>query len=706
MVNYIHSGLFNDSSVDKNLVITRQDGTRYDNESLFQEQLEINESLCSTESLYIGSCEASSVKFKVKNDNRSWKGEKIRLEFIINHDTYNPFRIGTYTVDSDVPTAEKSWREVTAYDELFTVLNNDYTEWYRNLWNDRDSMKLKDFRDEFFRECGITQVVASLVNDNMDVTQTLSDSDMLTGKTILNAICEINGCFGHINRDGNFEYIELKSGSIGLYPSEALYPSATLYPSDGSSVPTEQVQTSEYVYPLDYEDYVVGQYTELKIRDMDTEDGITIGTAGSRYVISGNFLLFGKTETEIRGIGSNILSVISAIRYVPIKSLKKLSNPCYEVGDKIVVYLDDGGTIESYILERTITGIQRLTDLYMAKGTEEQIVSGNTLQNQISQLRSKAKSMDDSIEGTKVLIQTLDDRIILEASRTSAAVGELSSRISITDSMISSKVSKGDVVSEINQTSDAIIMSAGRLIITSGNLILDSLGNATFSGNLSGATGNFSGSVSASSGNIGGWLIGNGYIEGTGGTYISTKSDPTIYQWQGEPYQTSVVHGKIMCGKYSGQYVPDGSGGYCDLSVAGFFSKDINTSPGYLFAVDIGNSTVTTNTGVFTGSDRRLKTDIQEILDDYAVELIDGLRPSSYRMKGGKRVHSGFIADELKETAEKILGSVDDFAAYAKVTLDENDEYGAIRYEELIAPLVKYCQVLKARVDKLENGGC
>lgn len=764
MIEYINSEFFKNSSTDKNLIITRQDGTVYDNDSIYQEQLEINESLCSTDSLQIGACEASSVKFKVRNDNYSWKGEKIKLSLVLDHDTENPFSFGTYIVDSDTPTAEREWREVTAYDALFSILNTDYTNWYMGLWNNNNSMRLKEFRDRFFQNCGVEQEETELINDSVMIYQTVSESDAITGKTILNAICEMNGVFGHINRKGNFEYITLKPSIDESYPSEDLYPSENLYPSEPADI--EPIYLDDYTYPLDYEDYTVGNFTELKIQETDSYEGTVVGVAGNRYTINGNFLLFGKPQEELQEIGTNILNTINAIMYRPIKTLNKLCNPCYEVGDKIMVYLRNGTALESYILERTITGIQRLKDSYSSKGTEEQIITGNTLQNQIDQLRGKAKDTDDVIEETQetieylreettVSLDKLDDRIVAEVTRASLAEGNLSSRIkvaegsidlevaratsaegnlssritmtsnsidlevtrakneeqllssriSITESGISSKVSKGDVVSEINQSSDVISLSAGRLIITSGNLTLDRSGNAVFSGTLNGAGGYFNGGITASSGQIGGWLVGENYIHGDSGTFLSTKSDMDNYVWYGNPYQTSIVNGKIVCGYYigGGQLSPSTSKGYCDLSVAGFFSKDVERKPGYLFAVDVDNGTVSTNTGVFTGSDRRLKKDITRLEDDYAISLIDNLKPSSYRMKEGNRIHSGFIADELKETAEKILGSADDFAAYAKIMLDENEEYGAIRYEELIAPLVKYCQILKSRLDSLES---
>ena len=64
----------------------------------------------------------------------------------------------------------------------------------------------------------------------------------------------------------------------------------------------------------------------------------------------------------------------------------------------------------------------------------------------------------------------------------------LQSQITQNANSISLKVAKGDVVSEINQSSDIISLTAGRLIITSGNFKLDSLGSVTATNvNLSGS---------------------------------------------------------------------------------------------------------------------------------------------------------------------------------------------------------------------------
>lgn len=242
---------------------------------------------------------------------------------------------------------------------------------------------------------------------------------------------------------------------------------------------------------------------------------------------------------------------------------------------------------------------------------------------------------------------------------------------------INSKVSVGGVCSEINQSSEQIALNSNRLVVNSTNFKLDGSGN----------------------GLIGGWHFGNGYMYSDGEAFISTHSRTGYYSWDGFPYKATIMQGKLICGIQSGaldEAVPDTTRGYCDFSVAGIFAKDKKMSSGYLFAVGTENGVVTTNTGAFTASDRRLKTNITEIDEQYANDLIDGLKPSTYTMIDGKRTHSGFIADEVKMTAEKVLGTVDDFAAYATVQIDEDKkDYAALRYEEFIAPLTKYCQCLK-----------
>ena len=70
----------------------------------------------------------------------------------------------------------------------------------------------------------------------------------LSGKDVITAICEINGCFGHIDRNGKFQWLYLEQDIQGLYPANDLYPdhapdylpqaeTGHLYPQDPKGIP-------------------------------------------------------------------------------------------------------------------------------------------------------------------------------------------------------------------------------------------------------------------------------------------------------------------------------------------------------------------------------------------------------------------------------------------------------------------------------------
>ena len=238
------SEMFLDDSIDKQIIIATEDGkVKITNTELHEDKFELTESLCSEDELQFGACEASVLKFTISNIFLPMKGKWITVK-ITPKGVDAPYQIGRYKVYSDKPTADRKCRDVEAYDALYDVLNADMAAWYNSL---TFPMTLKAFRDAFFSHFGVEQETISLVNDNMTVEKTIeitgSSADgstigeALSGKTVLSCICEINGCFGHIGRDGKFHYISLDQEMQGLYPRNDLYPADDLYPRDPHSQP-------------------------------------------------------------------------------------------------------------------------------------------------------------------------------------------------------------------------------------------------------------------------------------------------------------------------------------------------------------------------------------------------------------------------------------------------------------------------------------
>ena len=108
--------------------------------------------------------------------------------------------------------------------------------------------------------------------------------------------------------------------------------------------------------------------------------------------------------------------------------------------------------------------------------------------------------------------------------------------------------------------------------------------------------------------------------------------------------------------------------------------------------------------GAITGSDRRIKYDIQHISNKFN-QFYDCLIPSSYKLINGTsgRTHIGFISQDVEAALLANNITTQDFGG---LCYDEGGTYGSIyslRYDEFIALNTWQIQKLKARVTELET---
>lgn len=453
MVNYQYAELFKKDSIDKQLTIETDDKTtKITNVELHQEQFELTESICSESELTIGSCEAAVLKFTVSNIFLPMKGKMITVKTVIDNNTANPLQIGRYKVYSDTPTADRTKRDIVAYDSLYDVINADVAEWYNTLLLDKDSVTtMKAFRDSFFGYFGIEQADAQLVNDDIKVEKTVEPEE-LSGATVLNCICEINGCFGHIGRDGKFHYIYLEQEIQGLYPRNDLYPADDLYPREPKST---RISKSLYI-SAQYEDFLVKTIDKLQIRKEEDDIGVIVGSGTNAYVIQDNFLVYGKGSEELTGIANNIYRKIRGIIYRPFSADCK-GNPCIEVGDAVRLPTRYE-IIESYVLKRTLKGIQALRDEYEATGEEYRSTQVNSVHKSIIQLKGKTNVLTRTIEETNSKITDVESGLSSEIKQTA------------TDIRAEVKNTADDLSSSIQQNAESIATEVKRANEAEGNL--------------------------------------------------------------------------------------------------------------------------------------------------------------------------------------------------------------------------------------------
>lgn len=297
-----------------------------------------------------------------------------------------------------------------------------------------------------------------------------------------------------------------------------------------------------------------------------------------------------------------------------------------------------------------------------------------------------------------------------------------------------------------------------------GNAIINSSGfltatGATITGTITATSGTFTGTVNALSGYIGsptaGWQF------RSAGT-IANNDNSTIFYPTGNAYSfitnQPIATKGIQCDgniETTGTAIVSSNGtsgnrnffSYYNTislqSISGGYGIDSDWSPQSDNTYNLGQATsagyganrrwqrLYSNNTTISTSDVNAKTDVAD--SPLGLAFINSLRPISYRWivghhevvkdaEGnpviigedsmgkpifeledvpGKRLHYGFIAQEVKQAVD--ASGVEDFAGWVKDDISDPNSTESLSYEQFIAPMAKAIQELSARVQQLEG---
>ena len=272
------------------------------------------------------------------------------------------------------------FKTITAYDAL-SLFDKNVAEWYNGL--NFNSLTLKAFRESLCTYCGVGFESVTLPNDSMTISRTMSATS-ITGRDILSACCELCGCWPKIDLWGTNK---LKWVTLGA-----------------TSCETFDYSQYDYTFRPDStrEEYDCKGINAVIIRATDDDVGghYPATVQDNPYIIQGNFLCFGKSTAELTTIAQNIYNRIANKPYRPHKTVIT-GRPYLEPGDKVTVKFADGngGTFDTYILKRTMTGEAALLDTYEAKGEKEHREQYGISQ-QIQQIQGRTNELTRTVDET------------------------------------------------------------------------------------------------------------------------------------------------------------------------------------------------------------------------------------------------------------------------------------------------------------------
>lgn len=445
MINYKWKNLFDDSSTKYNLVLT-SDNIRIDYTDMTG-AWELYEGLTDSAKFYLGQCLPSRFTIHIRNDGESYLGRQFDVNLVLNNHDDEPFGFGTFRVYEETLEDDRRKKKLTLYDPLYEIINADVTEWYNSL---TFPMTIKNFRDSFFQQFGIEQANAG-ANDSVKINKKSIDGS-LKGKEVIESICEIKGVFGNIGRDGKFKYY----------------------------APTLAVQkTFDSYRSLKYENYSVKKIDILNI-NFDGIPNVQYGSGGTNsYYIQHDLLLHGKPESELITMLTNMYSYAQRCVFTPC-DIEMNAHPYVTIGDRITLTHRSGDIVETVIMNRTIRGVQSLTDKITNQGDEYRSDSKSIRQKvaetsqRVGAVEADNVNIHGSLSAQSGRIDDLNTKKLSTSDLSAevaklgyATIGELDAQKARIDQLNASKITADQVTAELIQ-SRFLNPNAGTL--TMGNI--------------------------------------------------------------------------------------------------------------------------------------------------------------------------------------------------------------------------------------------
>ena len=173
-----------------------------------QESMVLKERLLDKKSVEYVGCNASVFKITINGLHKGLKGKKIEVFLHTENTVGAPIPLFHGVVD----------------DMMYSLADEDVTSWFRTqvaYLKMGKKLTVKKFRNDLFVFLGIAQKKRTLANDSFSIKQLVNmvdnneddadeeEQEKIYALDLIKAICQINGVFGVINRNGEMDYRRL-----------------------------------------------------------------------------------------------------------------------------------------------------------------------------------------------------------------------------------------------------------------------------------------------------------------------------------------------------------------------------------------------------------------------------------------------------------------------------------------------------------------
>lgn len=358
-------------------------------EGILDGSLSVERSLCTSSTLTFD--ELNSALFKVSLQNiDDITGQEIYVHTLEDDGSKHDIFYGI--VNSANAQKTGVYRDIIAYDLLYTKKNIDVGTWYNSMFeNPTDRWELGTFRKKLCEHLGLKVKETTLPFDNIVIGKTL-DSTSFTADVLLSAICALNCVFGVMVGD-TLNFVSLSETAIDI---------------------TDTAKTSS-----EYEDFKTLNITGVKITDSSENLGALAGVDDNNYTLVGNVFTLDLTSATNLEIANTILTKLKNISYTPMSVEMILPDFSLGLGSKISYK-----NMTGYILTENLSGTGLYTQTFSCSG-ESTARSSEVETNELvkilnrSYIRLKAEQDEFNVlihgeDGIESQIKQINNQIVLK----------------------------------------------------------------------------------------------------------------------------------------------------------------------------------------------------------------------------------------------------------------------------------------------------
>lgn len=361
--------------------------------NIIAESFEMKHSICDEKEFTLGGCIAGQLTIKVIGIEQALNNKRINVFLRQTYSTGDLFpsetllpsenlfagpqkatieiQIFSGTIDSSLRQKNRSVKEIIAYDDMYRMSQIKCDAWFKGYALHTTTAHLKDIATvltESLEDVGAKAIgIGENFNDekilklNYDIVKSVIQDNMVV-TDLLKAYCELNACFGIINSNGNLVFKKL-------------------YEYDETASANKQKSVDEEITAyadLNFEEYITAPIRLVKFKyNKDQYFGWGFSSEKASRYISDNIIT--SCCSDITELVKAFLQESNALNYIfnDLYSYRPFSADVFarwwlEPGDKVKIKTgyDDTETIESFVFERTIKGINGMRVTLKAQGTE------------------------------------------------------------------------------------------------------------------------------------------------------------------------------------------------------------------------------------------------------------------------------------------------------------------------------------------------